>query len=337
MSDAMRFETAAIHAGQDPDPATGAVIVPIYQTSTYVQEAVAKHKGFEYSRTDNPTRRALETCLAALEGATHAVAFAFRDGGDHDAGNDPEVGTKGPDPRRRVRRHVPVVRQGAGRPRDRLRDGRHDRPRCGQSGGVRGRRPGPGGDPDEPVAEDPRSRGHRRDRSRGRGASSRSTTRSRPPTSSDRSSSGPTWSSTPAPSTSGVTPISWWVRWQRRTTISPTGSATCRTRSAPSPARSIRGCCCGGSRPSPSGCEPTARAARRSRSGSSTAMSGPCTSRASSIIPVTTSQLVRWPRRASRSTGAWCRSSRLDSSVLSTSARRPSCSSSASRSAASSR
>jgi cystathionine gamma-synthase len=72
----MRFETYAIHAGQDPDPTTGAVIVPIYQTSTYVQEAVAAHKGFEYSRTDNPTRRALETCLAALEQAEHAVAFA---------------------------------------------------------------------------------------------------------------------------------------------------------------------------------------------------------------------------------------------------------------------
>ena len=76
MTDPMRFETAAIHAGQDPDPATGAAVVPIYQTSTYVQEAVAKHKGFEYSRTDNPTRRALETCLASLEGSTHAVAFS---------------------------------------------------------------------------------------------------------------------------------------------------------------------------------------------------------------------------------------------------------------------
>ena len=76
MTDGMRFETAAIHAGQDPDPSTGAVVVPIYQTSTYVQEAVAKHKGFEYSRTDNPTRRALEVCLAALEGARHSVAFA---------------------------------------------------------------------------------------------------------------------------------------------------------------------------------------------------------------------------------------------------------------------
>ena len=75
-TDPMRFETYAIHAGQDPDPTTGAVIVPIYQTSTYVQEAVAAHKGFEYSRTDNPTRRALETCLAALEQAEHAVAFA---------------------------------------------------------------------------------------------------------------------------------------------------------------------------------------------------------------------------------------------------------------------
>ena len=75
-TDPKRFETSAIHAGQDPDPTTGAAVVPIYQTSTYVQEAVALHKGFEYSRTDNPTRRALETCLAALEGAEHAVTFA---------------------------------------------------------------------------------------------------------------------------------------------------------------------------------------------------------------------------------------------------------------------
>jgi len=75
MSDPIRFETAAIHAGQDPEPATGSAVVPIYQTSTFVQEAVAKHKGFEYSRTDNPTRRATETCLAALEGARHGVAY----------------------------------------------------------------------------------------------------------------------------------------------------------------------------------------------------------------------------------------------------------------------
>lgn len=75
MAHANRFETTAIHAGQDPDTATGAAVLPIYQTSTYVQHAVGEHKGFEYSRTDNPTRRSLETCLAALEGASAAVAF----------------------------------------------------------------------------------------------------------------------------------------------------------------------------------------------------------------------------------------------------------------------
>ncbi len=63
-----RFETIAIHAGQDPDPTTGAAVVPIYATSTYVQDAPGEHKGYEYSRTDNPTRTALQTQLAALEG-----------------------------------------------------------------------------------------------------------------------------------------------------------------------------------------------------------------------------------------------------------------------------
>jgi cystathionine gamma-synthase len=70
------FETLAIHAGQEPDPTTGAVVVPIYQTSTYVQEEVGKHKGYEYSRSGNPTRTALETCLAALEGGATGLAFA---------------------------------------------------------------------------------------------------------------------------------------------------------------------------------------------------------------------------------------------------------------------
>ena len=62
------FSTRAIHAGQDADPATGATVVPIYATSTYTQEAPGRHKGYEYSRSGNPTRTALETCLAALEG-----------------------------------------------------------------------------------------------------------------------------------------------------------------------------------------------------------------------------------------------------------------------------
>jgi cystathionine gamma-lyase len=72
----MDFETRAIHDGQEPDPATGAVIVPIFQTSTYVQEAAGQTKGYEYSRTGNPTRAALETCLASLESAAHGFAFA---------------------------------------------------------------------------------------------------------------------------------------------------------------------------------------------------------------------------------------------------------------------
>ena len=70
------FETLAIHAGQDPDPATGAVVVPIYQTSTYVQSEVGQHKGYEYSRSGNPTRTALESCLAALEAGRTGLAFA---------------------------------------------------------------------------------------------------------------------------------------------------------------------------------------------------------------------------------------------------------------------
>lgn len=72
----MKFSTKAIHAGQGADPATGATIVPIYQTSTYTQEAVGVHKGFDYSRTVNPTRVALEAQLAALEGAEYGSAFA---------------------------------------------------------------------------------------------------------------------------------------------------------------------------------------------------------------------------------------------------------------------
>ncbi len=81
MSTQQHFETLAIHAGQSPDPTTGAVITPIYQTSTYAQEQVGVHKGYEYSRTGNPTRTALEVCLAALEGAglnqpAYGLAFA---------------------------------------------------------------------------------------------------------------------------------------------------------------------------------------------------------------------------------------------------------------------
>jgi len=71
-----RFSTVCLHAGQEPDPATGAIITPIYQTSTYVQDELGKHKGFEYARTQNPTRLALERNIAAMEGGKAAFAFA---------------------------------------------------------------------------------------------------------------------------------------------------------------------------------------------------------------------------------------------------------------------
>src|SRR5919199_1428837 len=72
----MDFETRAIHAGQEPDPATGAVTVPIYQTSTFVQDAVGEHKGYDYARVANPTRTALQIALASLESAEHGIAFS---------------------------------------------------------------------------------------------------------------------------------------------------------------------------------------------------------------------------------------------------------------------
>lgn len=70
------FGTLAIHAGQPPDPTTGAVMTPIYQTSTFAQSSPGQHRGYEYSRTDNPTRTAYQACIAALEGAKHALAFS---------------------------------------------------------------------------------------------------------------------------------------------------------------------------------------------------------------------------------------------------------------------
>ena len=98
-----RFETLAIHAGQRPDPVTGAVMTPVYLTSTYVQSAPGEHKGYEYSRTHNLTRHALQDCLAALEGAKHGLAFAsglaatdallhLLDAGDHVVHSDDVYG-----------------------------------------------------------------------------------------------------------------------------------------------------------------------------------------------------------------------------------------------------
>jgi cystathionine gamma-lyase len=99
----LQFETLAIHAGQEPDPSTGAIMTPIFQTSTYVQAGVGNHKGYEYSRTGNPTRHALEANLAALEGAKHGLAFSsgcgaattllhLFDAGDHVVSSDDVYG-----------------------------------------------------------------------------------------------------------------------------------------------------------------------------------------------------------------------------------------------------
>jgi cystathionine beta-lyase/cystathionine gamma-synthase len=76
MAKPLAFETLAVHAGQEPDPTTGAVMTPVYLTSTYKQDAVGQPRGFEYSRTGNPTRKALEACLAVLEGGMRGLAFA---------------------------------------------------------------------------------------------------------------------------------------------------------------------------------------------------------------------------------------------------------------------
>ncbi len=75
MGEGRRFETRAIHDGQEPDEATGATIVPVYQTVTYTHQGLGQHRGYEYSRGDNPTRAALEQCLASLEGGRHGVAY----------------------------------------------------------------------------------------------------------------------------------------------------------------------------------------------------------------------------------------------------------------------
>src|SRR5436190_4991659 len=76
MAEQMKFNTKVVHAGQEPDPRTGAVMTPIYATSTYAQSSPGEHQGFDYARTRNPTRDALEACVAALEGGDAGFAFA---------------------------------------------------------------------------------------------------------------------------------------------------------------------------------------------------------------------------------------------------------------------
>ena len=125
----MGFSTDCIHAGNLPDPSTGAVAVPIYQTSTYVQEGLGKHKGYEYARTQNPTRHALEENLAALEGGAGARAFA--------SGMAAIDVHRRPSSRRAstsscsnmtLRRHLPLLHEDPGALRARVHLGRHRGP-----------------------------------------------------------------------------------------------------------------------------------------------------------------------------------------------------------------
>ena len=150
------FETLAIHAGQEPDPQTGAVVPPIHQASTYKQDGIGGTRGgYEYSRTANPTRTALEECLAALEGGTSGVRVRLRDGGRGlpAAGGVPARRSR-PHPGRRLWRHLPAVRQGAAAlgTRATSRSRCTTSPRRGTAGGSPGEA-GLGRDPDQPAAE----------------------------------------------------------------------------------------------------------------------------------------------------------------------------------------
>jgi cystathionine beta-lyase/cystathionine gamma-synthase len=159
---ATSFETRAIHAGQEPDPTTGAVIVPIYQTSTFAQEAVGVHKGYEYARTDNPTRSALQEAVAALEEGAWGLAYAsglaatqnlayLLAPGDHVLLSDDAYGGT-------YRLFAKVHRA----LRHRRRAGRPFRPRGGPSGAAARDQIRLGRDADQPLPEDRRHRRRRR-------------------------------------------------------------------------------------------------------------------------------------------------------------------------------
>jgi cystathionine gamma-lyase len=226
------FGTRAIHAGQEPDPTTGAIMTPIYQTSTYVQEEPAKTKGYDYSRTINPTRVALEQNLAALEGARHGLCFSSGMGaincvanllqkGDHViACNDLYGGT--------YRLFQTVYRQVRGRVQLR----RHERPQRRRRG-LRGKttRLRAPRNADQPAAAPLRHRGPQQARAReGRLPRRWSTTRSRRPICRTPSQLG---ADLVVHSTTkylgGHSATSWAARSSRMTPSSPRSSRTSRT------------------------------------------------------------------------------------------------------------
>ena len=104
------FATRAIHAGQEPDPSTGAIMTPIYATSTYVQESPGKHKGYDYARSINPTRLAYEKCIADLESGTRGFAFASGLAAMATVARAARERLAYRRERRSVWRHIPIVR-----------------------------------------------------------------------------------------------------------------------------------------------------------------------------------------------------------------------------------
>ena len=193
----MEFATKTIHAGQPSEPETGSLIAPIFQTSTYEQDEPGVNRGFDYSRTNNPTRARLEAVLAELEGRAvlrHVRLRARRR--ERGAPGVPEAGRRDRHPARRLRRHLPDPEQGV--PADRLRD-QADRPRTRRARSRRRcrRRRSWCGSSRRPIRGCWCTTSRRLPRRRTPPARwSSSTTRSRRRSSSSRSSSAPTWSCT---------------------------------------------------------------------------------------------------------------------------------------------
>ena len=260
----MDFETRAIHEGQEPDPATGALTTPIYLTSTYVQDAVGEHKGYDYSRVANPTRTALQQCLASLESAEHGVAFASGLGADDDDHAPAEPGRPDGADRGRLRRRLPHDVAGLRAQGLRLRLPAGSRLRGPRLASRRAHADRLDRDAVEPAAE------HRRHREGGRcSACRRRDPRRRQHlrdavSCSGRWSSAPTSSSTRRRSTSAATRTSSAASRRRTIRRSRNGSRSCRSPSAPCPGRSTAGSCCAASRRSQCACASTVTTLMRS-------------------------------------------------------------------------
>ena len=239
----MHFETRAIHAGQAPDPATGAVTTPIYQTSTFAQEAVGVNKGYDYARGANPTRTALEECLASLENAEHGHAFSSGIGATAtimhllDPATTSSASTTCTAGRTGCSRRSTSRRATGSRTR-RPTSSRPTPTRTWPTRGSSGSRRRPTRCSTSSTSR--RSPPPRRPRTR----SSSSTTPSRRRTSRRRSTSAPTSSSTRRRSTSAATRTSSAASRRRTTRRSPSACGFSRSRSVRCPARSTPGSSC---------------------------------------------------------------------------------------------